>query len=173
MALYGFAPLAPEVRTQLEHLWRHGKTPLHRRRCQIVLLAAEMDTQQEIARAARCSLDTVQRTLSLYREGGCDGLSPRPQGARPHRKRTEEWLKELRYALEHSPESCGLPRPTWTAGLLAIYLEQKTGTPVNEHTVRRGIQSLGYVCRRPTWTVRHKAEAQPNYIPKRQGSRHS
>lgn len=54
-----------------------------------------------------------------------------PTGARAHRKRTEEWFKELRYALEHSPESCGRPRPTWTAGLLSIYLEQKTGTPVN------------------------------------------
>ena len=44
---------------------------------------------------------------------------------------------------------------------------------VSERTVRRGLESLDYVCRRPTWTVRHKAEEQPDYLPKRRGSRPS
>ena len=40
-------------------------------------------------------------------------------------------------------------------------------------TVRRGLESLDYVCRHPTWTVRHKAEEQPDYLPKRRGSKRS
>jgi len=45
--------------------------------------------------------------------------------------------------------------------------------PVSERTVRRGLALLDYVCRRPTWTVRHKAAEQPDYLPKRRGSRRS
>ena len=37
--------------------------------------------------------------------------------------------------------------------------------------VRRGLASLGYVCRRPVWTVRHKAEEQADYLPKKKGAK--
>ena len=37
--------------------------------------------------------------------------------------------------------------------------------------VRRGLEDLGWVCRRGTWTVRHKAEEYPDYLPKRMGSK--
>ena len=42
---------------------------------------------------------------------------------------------------------------------------------VSERTVRRELARLGYVCRRSTWTVRHKAEAEPDYLPKGRGSK--
>jgi hypothetical protein len=55
--------------------------------------------------------------------------------------------------------------------LLAQYLADQTGQTVSERTVRRGLAALDYVCRRGTWTVRHKAEEQPDYVPKRPGSK--
>src|SRR5262245_19407765 len=61
----------------------------------------------------------------------------------------------------------------WTGPLRAAYLAERTGVAVGERTVRRGLDLLGYVCRRPTWTVRHKAEAEPDYPPKAAGSRRS
>jgi transposase len=71
--------------------------------------------------------------------------------------------------MEQGPAACGVPRPSWTAPLLASYLTEQTGIVVSERTVRRGLESLDYVCRRPTWTVRHKAEEQPDYLPKKAG----
>jgi transposase len=75
--------------------------------------------------------------------------------------------------MRRGPEACGVPRPTWTAPLLARYLAEETGIEVSERTVRRGLDLLGYVCRRPFWTVRHKAEAEADYSPKAEGSRRS
>jgi hypothetical protein len=40
---------------------------------------------------------------------------------------------------------------------------------VSERTVRRGLDSLGYRLGRPTWCVRHKAEEEPDYHPKKAG----
>ena len=79
----------------------------------------------------------------------------------------------LAEAMRLGPQACGIPRPTWTAPLLASYLAEKTGIAVGEQTVRHYLALLDYVCRRPTWTVRHKAEEQPDYALKRRGSRRS
>src|SRR6266851_2994737 len=59
------------------------------------------------------------------------------------------WQRELAGAMRRGPRACGVPRPTWTAPLLARYLAEKTGVAVGERTVRRGLDLLGYVCRRP------------------------
>jgi hypothetical protein len=75
--------------------------------------------------------------------------------------------------MERGPRVCGVPPPTWTAPLLATSLTEQTGIQVGERTVRRGSAALDYVCRRGTWTVRHKAEEQPDYLPKPPGSKHS
>jgi transposase len=64
-------------------------------------------------------------------------------------------------------------RPTWSAERLARYLADTTGVVVSERTVRRGLESLGYRQGRPTGSVRHKAEEEPDYHPKRQGSKRS
>jgi transposase len=158
----------------LERDYRTGEHRLVRQRAQIVLLVYSLPSQEDVAQAVRCSLDTVQRALTLYRKGGRAALRPqRPPRQEPVHKRTLAWQKALAAAMEAGPEACGYARPTWTAPLLAEYLEQQTGVGVDESTVRRGLASLGYVCRRPTWTVRHKAEEQENYAPKGRGSKHS
>lgn len=86
---------------------------------------------------------------------------------------TLAWQKALAEAMKLGPEACGVSRPTWNAPLLAKYLAKKTGISVSESTVRRALARLGYVCRRPTWTLRHKAEEQPDYYPKKLGSKRS
>jgi transposase len=165
--------LSPEERAALEHDFRHGASRLVRHRSQIVLLCGELDTQGEVARAARCSLDTVQRTLGRYHAGGRLALQPKPAVSWHFAKRDLGWQKTLALAMEAGPEACGVPRPAWTVPLLAEYLAEQTGVETSERTVRRGLASLGYVCRRGTWTVRHRAEEDPEYLPKRKGSRRS
>jgi transposase len=161
---------APE-RAALDHDYRYDPDPLVRRRSHIVLLASELETQNEVARVVRCSPDTVRRTLTLYQQGGRSHLRRAPALAWHTAKRTLTWQKALAAALAQGPEACGVARPTWTAPLLAHYLAEQTGIAVSEHTVRRGLASLDYVCRRPVWSVRHKAEEQPDYLPKRKGSK--
>jgi transposase len=168
-------PLAPEESAALEHDYRHHPSSLVRQRSHLVLLCAELDTQAHVARVLRCSLDTVQRTLKLYRAGGRSAFRERrgTRGTRHFHRRTLAWQKTLALAMEAGPEACGIPRPTWSAPLLVEYLAEQTGIAVSERTVRRGLASLGYVCRRGTWTVRHRAEEDPDYLPKRKGSRRS
>jgi transposase len=171
MAVVGAPLLSPEEHTALEHDYRYGSDRLVRHRSHMLLLCTELETQIEVAKVVHCSPDSVRKTLSLYRVGGRSALRRRrPQKARAG-ERTLSWQKALAEAMDAGPEACGVSRPTWTAPLLASYLTEKTGVVVSERTVRRGLESLDYVCRRPTWTVRHKAEEQPDYLPKRRGSK--
>lgn len=171
MALWGMPPLDTAEVAALEHDYRYADKPIVRQRSQIVLLAYDWDTQAQVAQIARCSVDTVRRTLHLFRPGGRAAL-----GAPPRRAQgvvSLAWEKALAEAMARGPQACGVSRPTWTATLLAQYLAERTDIAVSEGTVRRGLALLGYVCRRPTWTLRHKAEEQAGYAPKRRGSKRS
>jgi transposase len=164
---------SPEELAALELDYRYGASRLLRQRSLIVLLAYDLDTQAAIARTVRCSLDTIQRTLARYRQGGRAALRPHAHPSPPNRKLDPTFQQALARAMEQGPAACGVPRPTWTAPLLAAYLQEAAGVAVSERTVRRGLAALGYVCRRPVWTVRHRAEEQADYLPKGRGSRHS
>lgn len=169
----GMPPVSTQEIAALEEDYRYGEKRLVRQRSHIVLLAYELETQAQIARVVRCCEKTVWRTLQLYREGGRAALQRRPCPKPRTPKVNLAWQKALAEAMKFGPQACGIARPTWTAPLLAKYLEEKTGIAVGERTVRRHLDLLGYVCRRPTWTVRYKAEEQPDYYPKRKGSKRS
>ena len=173
MAVRGMPAVDAGEVAALERGYRWAAKRLVRQRSQIVLLAYALARQDEIARAVRCSPDTVERTLARYRAGGRTALWPRLRPAPASAKVTLGWQRALADAMARGPEACGVSRPTWTAPLLAAHLAERTGVAVGERVVRRGLALLGYVCRRPTWTLRHKAEEDPAYLPKRPGSRHS
>jgi transposase len=173
MAVAGAPALSAAERRALEQDYRYGSDRLVRQRSHIVLLATELDTQIEVAQVVPCSPDTVRKPLALYRQGGRSALRRR-RARNPHAaRRTLAWQKALAEAMERGPRACGVPRPTWTAPLLARHLAAALGIAVSERTVRRGLESLGYRLGRPTHTVRHKAEEAPDYLPKRRGSKRS
>jgi transposase len=68
--------------------------------------------------------------------------------------------------IELDPHEVGVVSANWTTQLLADYLAEKTGIVVTEETVRLCLHAHGYVCKRPTWTLRRKAEEQPAYVGK-------
>jgi len=173
MALRGMPALDPETLTKLEHDYRYGATRILRQRSHIILLATTLGTQAEIAEVLRVHRRTVARTLDRFREGGLSAL-PRPRPEQPPSLRVDAtWQALLVQAMEQGPEACGVPRPTWTAPLLAQYLAERTGLRMSERTVRRYLQQHDYRLGRPTLTVRHKAEEQSDYVPKRRGSKRS
>ena len=171
VAIWGTPSLAREERQALEHDYRYAKTRLVRQRSHILLLCTQLDSQSEVAKVVGCSRATVQRTLQLYEQGGRPSLRGPVRLRQPRMRRTLDWQRALALALEQGPRTCGFDRPTWTAPLLSQYLSEQTGVAVGERSVRRGLAGLGYVCRRSTWVLRHKAEEQPDYHPKGKGSR--
>ena len=173
MAIWGAPSLSPEERRALEHDYRYGKKRLVRQRSHIVLLAGQLSSQAEVARVVGCSVDTVHRTLARYEQAGRADLHGPVRRRNPRTRRHLGWLKSLAAALAAGPRACGVDRPTWTAPLLATYLAEQTGVAVSERTVRRGLSELDYVCRRSTWVLRHRAEAEPDYLPKGKGSKPS
>ena len=60
----------------------------------------------------------------------------------------------------------GRETANWTTELLADYRGQQTGVTVTHETVRVYLHAHGYVCKRPTWTLRRKAEEKTDYVGK-------
>jgi transposase len=173
MAVAGAPTLEPAERAALEHDYRTHPNRLVRQRSHILLLCTELETQAQVARVLHCSTDTVRRALDAYRRGGRTALPRRPRRSTPATQRVQERQQVLAQAMEAGPTVAGLARPTWTAPLLADYLQQQTGQRVNERSVRRDLEGLSYRLGRPTWTVRPKAETEPDYGPKERESKRS
>lgn len=133
-----------------------------RTRYQIVLLAADGRDAAEIAAVVRQSRSTVWRVLQRYRAGGLDAVPHRPRPG--YRGRIPVvWEAELRRVVELPPREVGVDSATWTTGLLADYLAHVTGHRFHLDTVRTHLHAAGYVCKRPTWTLKRKAEEQPGW----------
>ncbi len=133
-----------------------------RLRYQIVLLAGAGRDVAEIAAVVRRSTSTVWRVLHRYRIGGLDAVPPRPRPGYRGRIPTE-WDDELRRVIAMDPRDVGVDSATWTTKLLANYLAGATGHRFHMETVRLHLHAADYVCKRPTWTLKRKAEEQPGW----------
>ena len=111
------------------------------------------------------SEDTVARVLKRFGAGGLDAI---PRRTSPGRERavTGAWEAELVRVIELDPHEVGQGTANWTTELLAEYLGQQTGITVTNETVRVYLHAHGYVCKRPTWTLRRKAEEKADYVGK-------
>ena len=143
-----------------------------RLRYQMVLLAGEGRTAAQVARLVRRSHDTVLRVLRRYQARGPDGVPRRrPPGRRP--RRPAAWDAELLRVIELDPHAVGVRSAVWTTGLLAAYLLRATGHRAGLETVRQRLHRAGYVCKRPTWSLKRKAEEDPAWAKSGYGWRRS
>src|SRR5438552_19195066 len=99
MAVWGMPAVSAEEVAALERDDRAAESRLVRQRSRIVLLAYELASQDQVASAARCSPDTVGRTLELYRTGGRSALRPRPRPAPATARVTLGWQRALADAM--------------------------------------------------------------------------
>jgi transposase len=128
-----------------------------RTRFPMVLLAGEGRPAAAVAALVRRSPDTVWRVVRRYQRGGPDGVPRRPRPG--HRDRSPvAWGQERRRVIDRDPHAVGVDSANWTTGLLAAYLARATGHRVHLETVRRHLHQAGYVCKRPGWTLKRKAE---------------
>lgn len=163
-AAFRLPPLAPEVEQQVIATFNHTADPDLRLRCQMVLLATEYQaTATQIASVVLRSHDTVLRVLCRFAEGGLAALPDR-YFTDGHPTVTPAWLAELERVIELDPHTVGVASANWTTGLLAQYLGDVTGITVVDETVRDYLHRLGYVCKRPTWTLAAKARAQEGFL---------
>jgi transposase len=134
-----------------------------RTRYQMLLLSAKGQTSTQIAQTVLRSQDTVVRVLKRFLTGGGEAV---PRRTAPGRERTvtAAWEGELLRVIELHPHEVGQDTANWTTERLAEYLCQQTGIQVTEETVRVYLHVHDYVCKRPTWTLRRKAETQAHYV---------
>jgi transposase len=133
-----------------------------RLRYQMVLLAAQGYTAPQIAPLVRRSATTVQRVLRRYQHEGLAGVPHRPRPGRPSPV-PAAWEAELRRVMALDPHTVGVASANWTTGLLARYLAEQTDYQASLETVRVHLHQAGYVCKRPTWTLAHRAETEPEW----------
>jgi transposase len=154
---YTMAPLSDERVAAVAAAFEATRDAETRLRYQMVLLAHQGKTAPEVARLTRRRPRTVGRVLRRFADDGVAGVPYRvPPGGAP--TVTPAWRAELRRVIDLSPWDVGIASALWTTGLLATYLAGATGVAVGLETVRRELHAAGYVCKRPTWTLKRKAE---------------
>jgi transposase len=132
----------------------------------MVLLSHQGYSLQEIASITGQSDETVRRWLHRFQKRGCPGLVEAPRSGRPP-KITPDVRSLLRQWAQLSPRELDVPRPTWTTTNLARLVERVLGVRVTAECIRQHLHRLDFVCRRPTWTVKHLAREQPGYAQKK------
>jgi transposase len=150
------------TREALAERYEHASGAVERTNCHIVLLADEGRHAPEIAWLVRRGPHQVRKVLRRFQTEGLAGLVPRKPPGRALGV-TPAWLAELQRVIEVSPRSVGVASAVWTTRLLASYLEQVTGHRAAIETVRVHLHRLGYVCKRPTWSLKRKANEQAGW----------
>lgn len=156
-------PLDEEAQTELRRRYEESPDAETRTRYQMLLLALQGQKSSQIVHTVLRSQDTVERVLKRFLAGGLDAV---PRRTAPGRARTvtAAWEGELLRVIEVDPHEVGQDTANWTTTRLALYLGQQTGIQVTEETVRMYLHAHNYVCKRPTWTLRRKAEEKKDYL---------
>lgn len=164
--------LDEEARVELERRFDGTREAETRTRYQMLLLLAAGRTVAEVAALTRHGATTVRRVLRRYRADGPDGVPYRPRpGQPPHFP--PAWEAELERVVELDPREVGVPSAVWTTRLLAEYLAGAAGHRAGIETVRLALHRLGFVCKRPSWTLKRKAAEQPEWAKNGSGWRRS
>jgi transposase len=161
-------PIRGRQLNRLQTIYDQADCPRLRRRAQIVLLAQARYETQQIARIIRQSPLTVRRWLHRFEVEGCAGLVESPRSGRPPAitPAVEIFLRE---AVAKSPRAYGYKRPGWTTALLVKLVRRQFKRSVTDECIRQHLARVDGVCRRPTWTVKYRAQAQPGYAQKKAG----
>lgn len=151
------------TRTAVAERYERTRDAVERTNCQIVLLADEGRHAQEVARLVRRGPDQVRKVLHRVRAEGLSGVTPRKAPGRLLQV-TPTWLAELQRVIDLDPHTVEVPSAVWTTRLLSAYLHRVTGHTTGIETVRVHLHRLGYVCKRPTWSMKRKSTEQAGWV---------
>ena len=151
------------TREAVAERYERTSAPIERTNAHVVLLADEGRSVAEIAWLVRRGRDQVGKILHRFEREGVDGLVPRKHTGRPLGV-TPAWLAELQRVIDLDPHTVGVDSAVWTTRLLADYLAEATGHRAGIEAVRVHLHRLGYVCKRPTWSLKRKATEQAGWV---------
>jgi transposase len=169
---FTMAPLEPAALAAVEAAFEATRDAETRLRYQMLLLAQQGKSASEVGRLTRRPARTVVRVVRRYQSGGVAAVPYRWSAGGPPTV-TGAWRAELERVVELDPRGVGVDSALWTTRLLADYLAGATGVGVSLETVRRRLHAAGYVCKRPTWTLKRKAEERADYPGNAPGWRRS
>ena len=155
--------LGQDTRAAVAERYEQARSAIERTNCQIVLLADEGRSMTEIAWLVRRGRDQVRKILRRFRSAGLAGLAPRKHTGRPLGV-TAAWLAELQRVIDLDPHAVGVDSAVWTTRLLADYLADATGHRTGIEAVREHLHRAGYVCKRPTWSLKRKSTEQAGWV---------
>jgi transposase len=155
--------LDQQTRAAVATRYEQTRSAIERTNCQMVLLADEGRAISEIGWLVRRGREQVRTILHRFRRDGLAGLAPGKHTGRPLGV-TPAWLAELGRVIELDPHTVGVQSAVWTTRLLADYLAEATGHHAAIETVREHLHRLGYVCKRPTWSLKRKASDQAGWV---------
>jgi transposase len=139
--------LRTSQRRELLHYYRSHPDPSVRSRAHIILLLADGHPWTSIEAMLFCSSRTIDRWRNRFENGGIDALLGQSPGSKP--RWSEEAEAVLQEALEHSPHELGYLAVNWSVPLLQKHVEREWGQMPSDVQVRRELQRLNYVWKRP------------------------
>jgi transposase len=116
------------------------------RRALVLLQLAEGLSYRELRRAALVSPALIAAVKHDFAAGGV----ARVLGTEERPFTVAYWLVVVvRWLLQKTPQDFGFYRTRWSCGLLAMLLWEREGIQLSPETVRRGLQRMEFVWRRP------------------------
>lgn len=141
----------------LRHLVKTDANPRVRQRAQSLLLVAEGHTLAEVARLLHTAAHRIRAWRERFLTEGRAGLVDRPRGGRPA-KLDATALAFLEDALEHGPQTYGLPMTIWSIRDLQALVLRERGLTVSVCTLHRVVHALGFRYRRPRHDLTHRQD---------------
>lgn len=108
---------------------------------------------QEVAKMLGVTRQSVYNWIETYRRTRDPRAFHDQPGRGRHRSLDEEEERLLDMFLETPPQDFGYPHANWTLALLREMLEWVTGERRSQETLRRAIERLNYVWKRPRYNL--------------------
>jgi len=134
--------LHPMTRQKLERVARRTRDAATRVRYMIVVRSAEGESVRKIAKAQKCAISTVSRTLDRYEAWGEAGLIDRRED-NGQAKADAIYIDTVRWILQGTPPDFLHRRPTWTKSLLIETAHRYTQVTVSKTTMGRVLKQIG------------------------------
>lgn len=126
------------------------------RRIQAVLLIAGGRTFVETAQVTGLGLRSVDHLVNRYLQSHqVESLRDRPRSGRPTAA-PEITPRRILRELRRSPLRLGYRTTVWTVEILAEHLSRHYQCSITSRTLRRRMQQLGLVCKRPRYFYSEK-----------------
>ncbi len=128
-------------------------------RYRVIYLHLRGYTNRAIAKEEGFCEHTVGTYISKYKEGGLDGLIPKPIPGAPRLLTTEQEKELARVITTKTPDEVGFPnRKNWYINIVQQWIENTWGIKYSHRGMAEVLYRLGLSFTRPTYTL---AKANP------------